>query len=123
MAQTRKILTRLMVSTPCGRSVRPRDHSARLPEEPDLPQHGGVVPVNALTGQFPPLELHDDHDIDINLFVRRQGVRQKPRHGLTVGERDVEFIHQLAFPDDLVDARHPEVVRLGRDEVIPVEAA
>jgi hypothetical protein len=85
--------------------------SPLLPEEPDLPQHGGVVPVDPLTGELISAELHDHHEINLDLLVRRRGVREEPRHGFAVRECDVEFIHQLARPNDPVDGHHLDIVR------------
>jgi hypothetical protein len=73
-----------------------------LPQKTRLPQHGGVIPIDALTGEFVAPKLHDHDKVDSDLFMGRGYFWQEPIHRLIMGERDVELIHELLVPDHTV---------------------
>src|SRR5262249_39070205 len=71
-----------------GRAVKRRaadPPASHLPQQTDLTQHGGVVPVDPLTCELVAAELHH-HDVHRDLLVRRGDVWQKPWHRSIVSE-------------------------------------
>jgi hypothetical protein len=52
-----------------------------------------MIPIDALTGACITTKLYNDDHIHGDCFVRGRGMRHKPGHGLTLGARDVQFIH------------------------------
>jgi hypothetical protein len=75
-------------------------------QQAHLPQYRGMIPIDALTGEFVTAKLHDDDNIHGDFFVRWGDIWQKPGHWLTVGEREVQFIHELPLANHSVDRRH-----------------
>ena len=45
-----------------------------------LSQNRCVIPIDALTGEFVASKLHHDHDIYLNLFIRRSDVPVRRTH-------------------------------------------
>ncbi|MDG2306611.1 MAG: hypothetical protein P8R42_18560 [Candidatus Binatia bacterium] len=49
------------------------DGQAVSREQSDLDEHGCLVPVDVLVGEFPAAEVHDDDSADLHLLSRRGG--------------------------------------------------
>lgn len=79
-------ITRQRLTTPGGvDTARPQDqhsggesliHHELLWQQSYLPQHGRVVPINPLTGEFIPTKLHDHYEINFYSPVRWRHVGQ-----------------------------------------------
>src|SRR6266851_3631507 len=75
-------------------------------QQAHLPQHCSMIPIDPFTGEFSAAKLYDDDNINGDFLVGWGDIWQKPGHGLTVGKRDVQFIHELPLADHPVDRRH-----------------
>src|SRR6266542_1461398 len=115
------VLVRFVERTGPGAAWAHRGAIVLLLQEPHLPQHGGVVPVDPFTRDLVTTELYDHHDVHGELLAGGRKVRQQPRHRPAVSEGDTELVHELAHPDDAVDGGHLQVVGPGGDEVVPVK--
>ena len=71
-----------------------------------LPQHCGMIPIDPLTSEFVTTKLHHNDKIHGDFFVRWEDIWQKPGHGLAVGEREAQFIHELPLTDYPVHGCH-----------------
>src|SRR5262249_41052142 len=80
-----------------------RTWHAHPSDQPDLAQHRGVVPVDALARQLVAAELHHHHHVDVHGLVRRLDARQEPVHPLAVREAEAQLVHELALAEDAVD--------------------
>ncbi|HKY74998.1 MAG TPA: hypothetical protein VJS45_02580 [Acidimicrobiia bacterium] len=76
-----------------------------------MPQHGGVVPVHALSGDEFVSELNDDDDeVHVHSLVRRRQAGQQPFHSLRVREAEVKLLNELPIANNAVQRLDLEIV-------------
>src|SRR6185312_10086507 len=83
----------------------------RVRQEADLPEHGGLVPVNVLVRELVPPKSHNRNQWNFHSAISGSDTRQHPRNLLGVRERKDHLIHQLVLADG---ARNGRERRIGR---------
>ena len=98
--------------------------SADWIEQPELHQHGRLVPIDVLMRDLVvSIEADDHHGGNRHLAPGRLDARQNRRHLAIVGEGDDQLVDQLALANRARDQRDLGVFRPMADEPGLVEAA
>src|SRR5205809_4264063 len=94
-----------------ARTLNAGDRQRARIEQPKLNQHGSLVPVNMLVGQFAFSESNDRHQWHFNSLSRRSNAWQHPVHPDGMRELKYHFIYELIVADGPGDGGH---LRIGR---------
>src|SRR5207249_9568440 len=106
-----------------ARTLNARDRQGAGIEQPKLNQHGSLVPVNMLVGQFAFSESNDRHQWHFNSLSRRSNAWQHPVHPDGMRELKYHFIYQLIVADGPRDGGHLRIGRHLRNETLGVKLA
>src|SRR5437016_12949468 len=101
-----------------ARTVNASDWQGASIEQPELNQHGSLVPVNVLVGQFAFSEPNDRHQWHFNSLSRGSKAWQHPVHPDGMREFKYHFIYQLIVADGPRDGGHLRVGRHLRNETL-----
>src|SRR5438128_6605526 len=104
-----------------ARTVNAGDRQGASIEQPELNQHGSLVPVNVFVGQFAFSESNDRHQWHFNSLSRRSNAWQHPVHPDGMRELKYHFIYQLIVADGPRDGGHLRIGRHLRNETFRVK--
>src|SRR5712691_7782196 len=86
-----------------GRRLLPSLYAGLLLEHANLPQHGSLIPVDALGGHFAVAEIDDNHKLDLDRLAGGRYAGQEPVHLLGVAETHHCFFDDAVVGDNSVN--------------------